>query len=364
MMIRRERIRWTTILALALCGPAAAGTLYRCEGGAGGPVSYVSHPAAGMKCKAISYASGGPSKKHEAAPVAQPPAAQAAPTANPSAAGASTVASAAASTPIPPAPPADSVAIPVAAGAPALSPEAALLRQRAQIASANAAGSPLLTTGRGPRVTHKTLYKYTDASGVVHLVDEIHKPAGVRGEVIDSHTETCSDAIHCQETGFDKIGPYSYANLIGPCYACGLLPGVNFGKLALNTTAYAAEISIAARTYGVDEWLVRAIIHAESNFNPNALSNKGARGLMQLMPATAARFGVQDAFAAADNISGGVQYLSFLSRRYNGDVKLIAAAYNAGEANVDRYGGVPPFAETLRYVERVGTLAERYRGQR
>jgi soluble lytic murein transglycosylase-like protein len=111
----------------------------------------------------------------------------------------------------------------------------------------------------------------------------------------------------------------------------------------------------------VDEGLVRAIIHAESDYNPNAISYKGARGLMQLMPATAIRFGVQNAFSAADNIKGGVQYLSFLSKRYNGDVRLIAAAYNAGEANVDRYGGIPPFAETQRYVERVGTLAERYR---
>ncbi|HEY2346432.1 MAG TPA: lytic transglycosylase domain-containing protein [Xanthomonadaceae bacterium] len=366
-MIRRERIFWTTILALGLCGPAAAGTLYRCEGGPGDPVNYASHPVAGMKCKAISYAAGGGSaRKHAAAepgPGAAPgPENVASPTTNAMAGGAMPAANAAA-TPVPPSPPAESVAIPVAAGAPALSPEAAQLRQRAQIASANAIGSMPLAAGHGAaRVSHKTLYKYTDAAGVVHLVDEVHKPANIKAEIIDSHTETCSDAIHCQETGYDKIGPYSYANLIGPCYACGLLPGVNFGRLALNTTAYAAEISLAARTYGVDEGLVRAIIHAESNFNPNALSYKGAQGLMQLMPATAARFGVQNAFAAADNISGGVQYLSFLSRRYNGDVKLIAAAYNSGEANVDRYGGVPPFAETLRYVERVGTLAERYRG--
>jgi soluble lytic murein transglycosylase-like protein len=107
---------------------------------------------------------------------------------------------------------------------------------------------------------------------------------------------------------------------------------------------------------------VRAIIHAESHYNPNAMSYKGAQGLMQLMPGTASRFGVQNPFAVADNINGGVQYLSFLSRRFKGDVRLVAAAYNAGEGAVDRYRGVPPYAETQRYVDRVGTLAERYRG--
>ncbi|HTA63892.1 MAG TPA: lytic transglycosylase domain-containing protein [Xanthomonadaceae bacterium] len=352
-MIRRERIIWATILALGLGGHAAAGTLYRCAGGADDPVNYASHPVAGMKCKAISYTNGPSPKKRSADGSSSAPLAQDA--------GAGLHVSA---SPIPPVPePVETVAIPAASGSPALSDVDPLLHQRAQIASANAVGTLPLTTGHaGSRVSHKTLYKYTDAEGVVHLVDEIHKPSGVKGEVIDSHTETCSDAIHCQETGFDTIGPYSYANLIGPCYACGALPGVNFGRIALNTTAYAAEISTAAHAYGVDEWLIRAIIHAESNYNPNALSYKGAEGLMQLMPGTAARFGVANAFAAADNISGGVQYLAFLSRRYNGDVRLIAAAYNAGEASVDRYGGVPPFAETLRYVDRVGTLAERYRG--
>ena len=353
-MIRRERIIWTTILALGLGGHAAAGTLYRCAGGADDPINYASHPVAGMKCKAIGYSSGPSSKKRSAEDSSSAPVIPAAD------AGTGLHVSA---SPIPPVPgPVDTVAIPAAAGSPALSDVDSSLHQRAQIASANAVGNLPLTTGHaGSRVTHKTLFKFTDAGGVVHLVDEIHKPSGVKGEVIDSHTETCRDAIHCQETGFDTIGPYSYANLIGPCYACGLLPGVNFGRLALNTTAYAAEISTAARTYGVDEWLVRAIIHAESDYNPNAVSYKGAQGLMQLMPGTASRFGVQNPFAAAENINGGVQYLSFLSRRYNGDVRLIAAAYNAGEANVDRYGGVPPFAETQRYVERVGTLAERYR---
>jgi soluble lytic murein transglycosylase-like protein len=146
------------------------------------------------------------------------------------------------------------------------------------------------------------------------------------------------------------------------CYACAARPGVDFNTLRLNTAAYSAEISAASRDYGVDEAIVRAIIHAESAFNPNALSRVGAQGLMQLMPATARRFGVGNAFDAAQNIRGGVQYLAFLLKRFNGDLSLAAAGYNAGEGAVDKYKGVPPYSETQRYVQRVGLLAQRYRG--
>jgi len=146
------------------------------------------------------------------------------------------------------------------------------------------------------------------------------------------------------------------------CFACASAPGVNFRTLRLNTSAYSSEISKAAKQYGVDEAVVRAIIHAESAFNPNALSRVGAQGLMQLMPATARRFGVGNAFDAGQNIQGGVQYLAWLLKRFNGDLTLAAAGYNAGEGAVDKYKGVPPYSETQRYVQRVGVLAERYRG--
>ncbi|MBX3712803.1 MAG: lytic transglycosylase domain-containing protein [Lysobacter sp.] len=153
--------------------------------------------------------------------------------------------------------------------------------------------------------------------------------------------------------------PYSF---VETCYACSPLPGVNFGTLRLNTVAYAAEIRAAALQHGVDEAVVRAIIHAESSFNPNALSRVGAQGLMQLMPGTARRFGVDNAFDATQNIRGGVQYLAWLLKRYNGDLTLAAAGYNAGEGAVDKYKGVPPYSETRLYVERVRVLADRYRG--
>ena len=153
---------------------------------------------------------------------------------------------------------------------------------------------------------------------------------------------------------------YSY---IERCYACGANPGVNFGTVRLNTQAYSSEIAAAAREFGVEEAVVRAVIHAESAFNPTALSRAGAQGLMQLMPATARRFGVSDAYDASQNIRGGVQYLSWLLRRFNGDLTLAAAGYNAGEGAVDRHGGVPPYSETRYYVKRVAQLADRYRGE-
>lgn len=154
--------------------------------------------------------------------------------------------------------------------------------------------------------------------------------------------------------------PFSY---IEACFACGAKPGVNFGTLRLNTAAYQDEIAEASRLHGVDPAIVRAIIHAESAYNPKALSRVGAQGLMQLMPATARRFGVTNAFDARQNIHGGVQYLAWLLKRFKGDLTLASAGYNAGEGAVDKYQGVPPYSETRRYVERVRVLADRYRGQ-
>ncbi|KAF1724527.1 soluble lytic murein transglycosylase, partial [Pseudoxanthomonas mexicana] len=150
---------------------------------------------------------------------------------------------------------------------------------------------------------------------------------------------------------------YSY---IETCFACGN-PGVDFGRLRLNTSAYQAEIAAASREFGVEEAILRAIMHAESSYNPMALSHAGAQGLMQLMPATARRFGVTDSYNAGQNIRGGAQYLAWLLKRFNGNLTLAAAGYNAGEGAVDRHGGVPPYKETQRYVQRVAVLADRYR---
>jgi membrane-bound lytic murein transglycosylase B len=114
--------------------------------------------------------------------------------------------------------------------------------------------------------------------------------------------------------------------------------------------SYFAE---ASATYGVDEKLLKAVAKAESNFNPSAVSSAGAIGIMQLMPSTAAGLGVSDSFDARENILGGAKYLSQLLAKYNGDTSLALAAYNAGSARVDEYGGIPPFTETQNYVAKV-----------
>ena len=110
-------------------------------------------------------------------------------------------------------------------------------------------------------------------------------------------------------------------------------------------SAYDSIVAEAAQAYQVDKALVRAVIHAESAFNPVAVSPKGATGLMQLMPDTARRYGVQDIFDPSENIRGGVRYLRDLLDMFNNDLSLAVAAYNAGENAVARYGGIPPYAD-------------------
>jgi soluble lytic murein transglycosylase-like protein len=147
---------------------------------------------------------------------------------------------------------------------------------------------------------------------------------------------------------------------IATCVACDIHSKIDFARTALNLDAYKTEIAAAAADFGVDGALLRAVIHAESAFNPMALSNKGAQGLMQLMPGTAGDLGVIDAFDAAQNIRGGARYLSQLLKDFNGDTQLATAAYNAGEGAVQKYRGVPPYDETQLYVQRVSTLRDRY----
>lgn len=205
------------------------------------------------------------------------------------------------------------------------------------------AADSVVTEGFVPRflrMGHSTIYTFVDANGVRNFSN--HRPRGGASGLV---AQRISYPIFSQPS----------------CYACASLPGVSFGAVALNTTAFSGEIRAAASEFGVEEAVVRAIIHAESAFRPHVVSPKNAQGLMQLIPATASRFGVSDPFDPGENIRGGVRYLSWLMKRYGANLTEVAAAYNAGEGAVDRYGGVPPYAETQRYVQRVSVLADRYR---
>lgn len=289
------------MVALVLATQARAGTIYRCDG-ADGTRSYTSEPAPGQDCRAMVLDVPAPARG-------------ASPSASTSTAAPAASAPSATATP--------------AAGA------ASSASRPVSFRTAVGDDVPVIGATGNAQVTRGAVYRY-EKDGVTHYTNV--RPARQAGaQVLFSYIEAC--------------------------YACSVRPGLDFGNVRLNLNAFAEEVRSAALLHGVDEALVRAVIHAESAFNPNAVSHKGAQGLMQLIPATADRFGVSDPFEPAQNIGGGVKYLAWLLNRFNGNVTLASAAYNAGEGAVDRFNGVPPYNETQRYVERVSILADRYRAE-
>lgn len=136
------------------------------------------------------------------------------------------------------------------------------------------------------------------------------------------------------------------------------------GFLKANLKRFSSIVEEAAKTYQLEPALLHAVITAESSYNPNALSPKGATGLMQLMPATARRYGVSNIWDPNQNIFGGAQYLRYLLQLFNNDMSLAVAAYNAGEHNVMKYGNrIPPFRETIDYVPKVLGLFKHYQAR-
>jgi len=151
----------------------------------------------------------------------------------------------------------------------------------------------------------------------------------------------------------DRDGPQTTYEVHGAATVRATTPTAQSKKSA----PYDVSINEHSRRHGVAADLVRAVIQVESAFNPIAVSNKGAMGLMQLMPATAQELGVSNPFDPDQNIGGGVAYLKQLLNRYDQKVELALAAYNAGIGNVAKYGAVPPFKETRSYVERITKAA-------
>lgn len=141
----------------------------------------------------------------------------------------------------------------------------------------------------------------------------------------------------------------------------GAFAHAGLGKVGKpKTDVHSAIFKSAAKAYKIDDAWLRAIAHAESDFNAMAISPKGAEGIMQMMPATSAQYKVKNPFSPTESINAGAKMLSELQRRYKGDRQLATAAYNAGIGTVTRYGGVPPYAETISYIEKVDALYELY----
>jgi len=195
------------------------------------------------------------------------------------------------------------------------------------------------------------------------------KPAGAADKAVDVHRGAVYKIARSNGiTEYTNVRPAhgGYQMLftyISTCFACNVRSTINWMSTALNLTAYKQEVAAAATEFGLDPALLRAVIHAESAFNPNAISTAGAEGLMQLMPGTASDLGVANPFDVGQNIRGGAQYLAGLLKQFNGNERLATAAYNAGPQNVTKYNNtVPPFDETRVYVDRVATLRQRYHG--
>jgi soluble lytic murein transglycosylase-like protein len=176
-----------------------------------------------------------------------------------------------------------------------------------------------------PSLASADIYKYVDAEGVIHLTN-VPTESGIKYTLI----------MREKRVIFDR-------------------------KLGEDISKYDHLITKASEKYSVDPALIKAVIKAESNFNHRAISKKGARGLMQLMPATASSLNVQDSFHPESNIEGGVRYLRYLLNYFSGNLHLAIAAYNAGENAVIRYGGIPPYRETQIYVRRVLSYLDKFR---
>jgi soluble lytic murein transglycosylase-like protein len=198
----------------------------------------------------------------------------------------------------------------------------------------------LLVPPRGAEAGNNNYYKYRDENGVLHITN-------TRRQKGDWKLWKSLPGSSGNRSKHGRSGPRKRAK-------------VSMGAERFHR--YDSYIRGAARRYQLPEALVRAVVHTESNYHPNAVSRAGAMGLMQLMPKTAKFLGVTQPFDPQQNIYGGCRLLRLLANRFNGDMVLVLAAYNAGPGAVRKYGGVPPFVETRAYVK--GVLRRYYAYER
>ncbi len=209
-----------------------------------------------------------------------------------------------------------------------------------------------------------TILNYFDQA----LVDSVRAQAAARAqEASQAQTTAQAQATETSGTSFSDVLGQAAESYTQPNASAGYTASytdavASTGATASTGDAAPADLSSifeeAANTFGVSVNLLQSIAKAESNFNANAVSSAGAVGIMQLMPATAAALGVTDSRDAYQNIMGGAKYISQLLQKYSGNISLALAAYNAGSANVDKYGGIPPFSETQNYVKKVLSYLE------
>ena len=192
------------------------------------------------------------------------------------------------------------------------------------------------------------VYRWIDTRGVVHLTNVPSDP-NYKKYRVGSSGGTGRGILIIARNEAKRRRTFSFVTASGG------------GRDPKSAKDFDLLIERAARRHGLPPGLIKAVVRAESNFHPDAVSNKGAQGLMQLMPETAEDLGVGDPLRAEDNVYGGTRYLREMYERY-GDWKYALAAYNAGPGAVDRFGGVPPYAETQQYVERVLHYYRRYDG--
>jgi soluble lytic murein transglycosylase-like protein len=198
----------------------------------------------------------------------------------------------------------------------------------------------LVALGVLPLTASADIYQWTDADGVVHFTN---RP-----------TANPTAKVYLKA---NAAAPPAAANAVRP----GVTPFAPQDRDPMRYTRFDEYIHQASALYQIPEPLVRAVIKVESDYDPRAVSYAGARGLMQLMPETAARMQVRDINDPRENIFGGVRYLRVLANMFNGDLELSVAGYNAGEGAVVQYGGIPPYAQTRDYVVKVTKFYRRYR---